>query len=46
MKKNEDYMKRVVIGIKLWVLDMWNNERPLVNVCNVIIASDKIIQNI
>ena len=39
-------MKRVVIGLKLWALDMWNNERPLVNVCNVITASNEIIQNI
>ena len=40
MKKDEDHVKRVVTGLKLWVPEMWKKEQPLVNVCDDTIASD------
>ena len=46
MKKDEDHVKRVVAGIKLWVPDMWKKEQPLVNVCDGTIAFDEMVQNV
>ena len=46
MKKDEDHVKRVVARLKLWVNDLWKKERPLVNICDGTIASDKMVQNV
>ena len=46
MKKDEDHVKRVVARPKLWVNDLWKKERPLVNICDGTIASDKMVQNV
>ena len=40
MKKDKDYLKRVVAGLKLWLPDKWKKERPLD------LASDEMVRNI
>ena len=46
MKKDEDHVKRVAARPKLWVNDLWKKERPLVNICDGTVASDKMVQNV
>ena len=46
MKKDGDHVKRVAAGLKLWLLDMWKKERPLVNVCDGTIASDEVVRTV
>lgn len=46
MKKDENHVKRVVVGLKLWLPGMLKKERPLVNVCGGALASDEIVGNV
>ena len=41
MDKDEDHVKRVVAGLKLWVPDMWKKDQSLVNICDGTIAFDE-----
>ena len=46
MKKDQDHVKRVAAGLKLWVSHMWKKERPFVNFCDGTIASDEMVRNV
>ena len=46
MEKEEDHMRRVAAGLKLWVPETWKKEQPFFDLCDGTIASDEMVQNI
>ena len=44
MKKDEEHVKRVASGLKMWVLDMWKMD--LVNISDGTVASEEMLNNV
>ena len=46
MKKDEEDVKRVVAGLWTWLPDLWEDNQPLVNICDGKFASDEMLRNV
>ena len=46
MKKDEEHVKRVASGLKIWVPDMWKKEQDLVNISGRTVASEEMVKSL
>ena len=46
MQKDEADVQRIVAGLNSWVPELWSQKQPLVNICNGVLATDEVIENV
>eukprot|EP00112_Aurelia_sp_Birch-Aquarium-sp1_P017225 Seg3972.2 transcript_id=Seg3972.2/GoldUCD/mRNA.D3Y31 product="hypothetical protein" protein_id=Seg3972.2/GoldUCD/D3Y31 len=46
MQKDEADVQCIVEGLNSWIPELWSPQQPLVNICNGVLATDEMIDNV